>query len=182
MQKKITNFSIFLMSVSVWLTSCHWQPEEKTQSYNPKASTYNVQLGLAYLQQGNRQRAKQKLLKALQQSPNSPEANDAMAFYLENTQDIHDAEKYYQQAIHFSPHNGASLNNYGTFLCRQKIYNKADIYFRKAIAEPTYLNTAKAYENAGLCALAASHNDRARYYFKKAKEQDPNLKLSIEEF
>lgn len=173
-------YGLIIFFVTIVLSSCQ-MPEPHTAKNNPKASAYNVQLGLAYLQQGNRQRAKQKLLTALAEDPQSATANDALAYFFESIQDGQQADKYYQRAIQFAPASGAALNNYGTFLCRQARYQEANAYFLKAIADTQYLNTALAYENAGLCALAANHLQEARYYFKKALAEDPSLTRSSAE-
>lgn len=135
-----------------------------------------MQLGLAYLKQGNRQRAKQKLLTAVAEDPNSPYANEALGYFFEQTHEIKQAEWYYNKALQMAPNSGAILNNYGDFLCHQKKYAEANQYFLKAASDPNYLNTALAYENAGICALAAHHPNEAKKYFKIALEQDPSLK------
>ena len=41
--------------------------------------------------------------------------------------------------------------------------------------DPNYLNTAKAYENAGLCAQQIPDIDKATKFFMLAVKQDPNL-------
>ena len=56
-----------------------------------KAASYNIQLGLGYLKQGDRPRAKKKLLTALKQEPNSADANAAMAYYFEQTSELEQA-------------------------------------------------------------------------------------------
>ncbi len=178
-----SNIKIFIITILHFaLISCvsnEIKPVDNT--HNPKAAAYNVQLGLAYLEQDNRQRAKQKLLMAMAEDPNSPAVNDALAYYFEKTQDFPDADKYYQQAVQLDPKAGAALNNYGAFLCRQAHYKEANAYFLKAIADTQYVNTALAYENAGLCAVAANQWDDAKHYFKKALAQDPSLQQSSEE-
>jgi len=167
---------IALIFLILLLTSCHLAiNNNNSNDNNIEASAINTQLGLAYLKQGNRQRAKQKILMALQESPNSLMANDAMAYYFENVQDMQHADYYYQQALQFYPESGAALNNYGAFLCRQKQYDLATSYFLKAAADLHYLNTGLIYENAGLCALSAKHYSEAKKYFKKALEYDPHL-------
>lgn len=170
----IKNPTLLIMLLTIFLSACQTEAPS-TSAYNPKASAYNMQLGLGYLKQGNRQRAKQKLLTAVAQAPNSPYANEALAYYFEKTQEINQAEYYYQKAIQLAPKTGAILNNYGTFLCRQKQYQEAFNYFLKAVSDPEYLNTALAYENAGICAEAAHDSSAAKAYFKKALEQDPSL-------
>ena len=146
-----------------------------------KAAVFNMQLGLGYLKQGNRPHAKKKLLTALEQKPNSPDINAAMAYYLEQTNDLEHAKKYYLKAISLSSNSGAQLNNYGTFLCRQGDYKKAEDYFVKAVNDPQYVNTAGAYENAGLCVLAIPDEEKAKFYFNKALGQDPSKNESLYE-
>jgi type IV pilus assembly protein PilF len=146
-----------------------------------KAASFNVQLGLGYLKQGDRPRAKKKLLTALEQEPKSPDANSAMAYYLEQTSESEQAKKYYLKALSLAANGGAQLNNYGAFLCRQGDFKKAEYYFLKATSDLHYVHTAGAYENAGLCALSVPDTDKARIYFTKALNQDPSRKVSLYE-
>jgi type IV pilus assembly protein PilF len=146
-----------------------------------KAAAYNMQLGLSYLNQGDRPRAKVKLLTALKQEPTSAQAHAGMAYYFEQTNEISQAKKYYLKAISLSSDEGAQLNNYGTFLCRQGDYKTAEIYFLKAVKDMNYVHTAGAYENAGFCALAIPNNEKAQFYLTKALDQDPLRRESLYE-
>ena len=146
-----------------------------------KAASYNVQLGLAYLKQGDRPRAKKKLLTALEQEPKSPDVHSAMAYYFEQISEPVQAEKYYLKAISLASNSGAQFNNYGAFLCRQGDYKNAEQYFLKAVNDLHYIHTAGAYENAGLCALSVHDIGKARHYFTKALNQDPSRKVSFYE-
>lgn len=146
-----------------------------------EAAGYNVQLGLEYLKQGNISRSKRKLLLAMQQSPNSPEVNAAMGYFMEKTNDKINAKIYYLKALSAAPGRGAQLNNYGAFLCRQGQYAQAETYFLKAVKDVQYEHTAGAYENAGLCALATSDDAKAADFFMKALQQDHSRKQSIYE-
>lgn len=185
---KVLPLPLLLILSSVYLTGC--QNIVASSPENTKASVYNIQLGLAYLEQGNRQRAQQKLLTAMAQAPTSPTANEALAYYFEQVQETQQADTYYQRAISLSSHaypreyheeQSAAFNNYGAFLCRQGQYDVANTYFLKAIANPNYLNMALAYENAGLCAVAAHHTQQAMDYFEKALAHDPSLTRSSEQ-
>ncbi|MFY7697879.1 MAG: type IV pilus biogenesis/stability protein PilW [Legionella sp.] len=158
------------------------QRETNSKINNKEASSYNTQLGLAYLKQGNRPRAKHKLLLAMAQDPNSPSVNASMGYYLEQSGEIAEAKRYYLKAISLSSADGAQLNNYGAFLCRQKQYHDAEKYFLQATRDPHYEHTAGAYENAGLCALAIPDYSKASLYFSKALEQDPSRRESLIEF
>lgn len=159
------------------LQSCQVLNKSKTHD----AASYNTQLGLAYLNQGDRPRAKRKLLTALAQAPDSPEANASMAYFLEKCGDMERAAVYYRKAMALAPKNGAQLNNYGAFLCRRGQYSQAESYFLKAIDDVQYIHTAGAYENAGICAAAIPNYTKAKMYFVKALEQDPSRRQSLYE-
>lgn len=168
------------------MQACHQQADlrieqPKRAQKRTDAATYNVQLGLAYLKQDDRPRAKRKLLTALDLAPHSPEVNAAMAYYLEKTGEINKARLFYQKALAYAPNSGAQLNNYGTFLCRQGNYQEAERYFLKAVKDVRYVNTAGAYENAGLCTAAIPDYDKAKHYFAKALEQDSRRKQALYE-
>lgn len=146
-----------------------------------EAALYNTQLGMAYLEQGDRVRAKRKLLKALIQAPNSPEVNASMAWFMDKSGELKQAQVYYQKAMALAPGKGAQLNNYGAFLCRRGQYSKADVYFLRATKDANYEHTAGAYENAGLCVALIPDDKKAAIYFSKALEQDPTRKQSLYE-
>lgn len=175
---------LLLLLSSLLLQSCQHNDEDKKENTIKEArfddaAKYNTQLGLAYLNQGDRSRAKRKLLLALSQAPESPGVNEAMAYYMEKSGDVEQAEIYYHKAMSLSKHAGTQLNNYGTFLCRQGKYRASEKYFLKAVKDIAYDHTAGAYENAGLCVLAIQDEKNAAIYFTKALEQDPSRGQSL---
>ncbi len=177
---------LFLIVGLFFLQSCEQNTEEKNEPVSKKynreeAATYNTQLGLAYLKQGDRSRAKRKLLLALKQAPESPNVNASMAYFMEKSGEMDDAQAYYKKAITLSAGSGAQFNNYGAFLCRREKYQQAEGYFLKAVKDMQYENSAAAYENAGLCAMAIPDYEKATQYFTKALEQDPSRRQSLYE-
>lgn len=178
---RITIISLFFM-----LCSCQMEQQvEKTQDNGKKnlvrAASYNMQLGMAYMKQGDRPRAQSKLQQALKQNPDSVETNMALAYFFEEGKQFDKAKRFYQKAIAISPDSGAALNNYGAFLCRQGQYQEANRYLLKASEEASYVNAAGALENAGLCALLSKKSDDAIVYFQKALDQDGNRQTSFVE-
>ena len=168
------------------LQSCLYHSDLKaTRSIQAKkrdeASSYNVQLGMGYLKQGDSPRAKRKFLGALALAPDSAEANGAIAWYFEKTGDLAKAAKYYQKALHLAPGSGSQLNNYGAFLCRTGKYRESETYFIKAVDDEHYINTAGAWENAGLCVAAIPDYSKAELYLTRALEQDARRKQSLYE-
>jgi type IV pilus assembly protein PilF len=143
-----------------------------------RAAKFNLQLGLGYLEQGDVERAKGKLLRAYEQAPKSPEVHYNIAHFYYLIDENATADYHFKQAIYYSHHNnnsvlGTAYNNYGVFLCQTKRYKEADQNFQLAIADLQYADTSSAYENAGLCALKTGDKQQAQAYFEKALKTNP---------
>ncbi len=184
MRKSI--FFWLVIVVVVYLQACQSHLEANQQAAIKEqrlrdAAIYNKQLGLAYLRQSDRPRAKRKLLRALELAPNSPDVNAAMGYFLEKIGDTDKATYFYKKALSLAPNSGAQYNNYGAFLCRKGQYKEAEKFFIKAVDDVHYSHSAAAYENAGLCATAIPDYGKAMFYFKKALAEDPERKQSIAE-
>jgi len=144
-----------------------------------EASKINAQLGVYYLDKGLYKRAKEKLLLSLKQYPEYGPNLTAMAYYYERTGDPKLADQYYTKAVKISNGNGYVLNNYGTFLCREKKYDQAIAYFNQAIQDKDYLNSGESYENAAMCAENMPNKKLAINYYEKALQKNPNLQNSL---
>src|SRR4051812_29194141 len=77
---------------------------------NHAAANTNAKLGLAYLQKGYYSMAKEHFLLAIQEDPNAAAPWYSMAYYLEKTGNVDEAQKYYQKAIDVNLHSGAAKN------------------------------------------------------------------------
>lgn len=161
------------------LMGCTPYSSQFKQTSAQQTALLNVELGLGYLEQGERARAKTKLTHACALAPHLPETKGAMAYFREIVGDHRDADCLYRQAIQVATHKGAVYNNYGAYLCRQARYKEADIFFQKALQDKTYARTAEVYENAGLCVLKSSDAPdallaaKAMHYFTQALQNDP---------
>lgn len=82
------------------------------------------------------------------------------------------AESRYRAALKVAPNNGHVYHNYGTYLCKQGEYEKANQYFLDAVTRPNYYQIAESYENAGLCALKNKQFKNAQRYFEKSLEHE----------
>ena len=138
------------------------------------AAKTRIQLGMGYLNKGQMAPAKFNFEKAIELSPNDPDAYLAMAYYYETVGDRISAEKTYQKLLSGHGNNPDVLNNYGTFLCRNKNYSDADEMFMRAVAQPRYLKMDDSYENAGICAVQAGQKAKATEYYRKALSYNPN--------
>ena len=198
-KKKIKLTLIFLsIGLAVFLSSCAFESDSKANdsslgtmgSYSavnlPRSAKYNVQLGLGYLEQGDVERAKDKLLKAINQAPRMPEAHYNLAHFYYLIGEYEMADQHFKQAIDYSQDSGnnpgvlgTARNNYGVFLCQTKKYQEAEQQFLMAIDDSSYIDTASAYENAGLCAQQAGNKQLAHNYFDKAIKQNPLSSKSL---
>lgn len=133
-----------------------------------------ISLGLGYLENRNMIKARENLELAVRHSPNYYRAHLSMAHYYEVVSENDKARASYEVALRHDSRNGNVLNNYGTFLCKQGEFEKADRYFNKAIKQPYYYLVSASYENAGFCALKAQHIEKATTYFQRALDHDPN--------
>lgn len=156
----------------------HTQKEPTVKADLPKAAMLNVEMGQAYLAQGDISRAKKKFVHALELQPKMPEAHSAIGYFYETVGDMQEAEKHHNLAITFGNNKGRFYNNFGTFLCRQKRFKEADRAFNNALKDKQYIKTAEVLENAGLCALQGQDQNKAFDYLKSAVKHDPKRALA----
>lgn len=174
----VLGLGISVLSLSGCVTMTE-QGQAELRSTPIEMAESRIALGLGYLEQGNRVRARQSLQKALQHAPHYYRAQLSMAHYFEIVGETSAAQQLYQTALREHPRNGNVLNNYGAFLCKQGEYSRADQYFMRAVEQPYYYLIPASYENAGFCALTSGDKQKAYYYFERSLDHDPNRVRSI---
>jgi len=145
--------------------------EKKLQN----AAALNVQLGIAYLHQGNLTLAKEKLDKAMKEGPREPSAHSAMALLYDRMGKPSDADREFREALRLAPHDPDTLNNYAVYLCRTGRTDEGVKYFLDAANNALYSTPAAAFTNAGVCLRAAKRYDQATAQFQKALSVRPNF-------
>lgn len=118
---------------------------------NPEAARANVQLGVAYIQQGNLAVAKEKLERALKQAPRSVDVHTAMAFLYERLDKPQKAEEEYETAMKLAPASSDVRNNYAVFLCGHGKVDKALVQFGIAAKDRLYATPWAALTNSAVC-------------------------------
>ena len=97
----------FLLSgavAAVLVAACGNSPIEPEKSRGDNAAAINVQLGYAYLQQGNLALAKEKFERAEKQNPRDANVHNALALLYERLGKPKEVEAHYRAALHLAPH------------------------------------------------------------------------------
>ncbi len=138
-----------------------------------RAADVNTRLGVGYFERGDYQVALEKLERAVELDPAHVPAYVTLALIEEQLGRDSRARRYYREAVSLAPEDGATLNGYAAFLCRQGEYREADEIFRRAINDPFYDTKEVVYANAGSCAIRAGRLDEAESYLRQALEVAP---------
>ena len=138
------------------------------------AAKYNIQLGTAYLQQGNYSLAKEKLERSLQQNPKDPDVHTSLALLYDRTGDPKLADKHFKEALRLAPDKPDISNNYAVYLCKNKRYDEGVDRFMAVAANKFYRTPEVALTNAGVCLRQAQKLDEAQQKFVGAIHARPN--------
>jgi type IV pilus assembly protein PilF len=138
------------------------------------AAAYNVQLGLAYMNQGDLARAKDKLDRAYSQDPNSADVRSARALLFERMGETSQADAEFRAALRLAPHDPNMVNNYAVYLCQRGRTEEGVKRFLEAAHNALYPTPEAAYTNAGVCLRAAKRDEEARVNFTRALQVQPN--------
>jgi type IV pilus assembly protein PilF len=144
-----------------------------------KAASTRLSLGLRYLAQGDYDKAKFNLDKALNHTPNSDNVLRGYAWYYEQVNEIKLAEEYYQKALKINRRNPALLNQYGVFLCRQDKLEESLAMFEASVKILKSKDVSSTYENAATCNFMAGKKDLAEQLYRKALNHNPEQRDSL---
>lgn len=172
--------SIVLLASMLVLGGCATtSEEERFSSSMDRAAQINTQLGVGYMQQGQNQLAREKLLRALDQDPRYAPAHRAMAELYVRLGDPDEAENHYRRSLRLDSENPETRNNYGVFLCDHGRYGEADRQFRRAAQNRDYSTPEYAWTNAGVCARMDGKDDQAEEYFRNALRLNPGFHSAL---
>ncbi len=139
------------------------------------ASTYNMQLGMAYLNQGDLGLAKEKLDRAMKENPGDPNVHSAMAMLEDRLGHPDKADQEFKAALNLGPRSPDVLNNYAVYLCRTGRTDEGVKYFEEAAHNALYRTPEAAYTNAGVCLRGAKRDTQAAMSFQRALQARPNF-------
>ena len=146
----------------------------KDESPEVAAGKYNVQLGTAYLQQGNYALAKEKLERSLKQNPKDPDVHTSLGLLYDRTGDLKLAEKHYKEALRLAPEKPDLSNNYAVYLCKNGRVDEGVGRFMAVASNHYYRTPEVALTNAGVCLRSAKRLDEAEKKFAGAIRARPN--------
>ncbi len=115
------------------------------------AASYNVQLGIAYLNQGEIALAKDKLDRALAENPDSADVHSARAMLFARMSEPSKADAEFRTALRLAPQDPNIVNNYAVYLCQHGRFDEGVKRFEEAAHNALYRTPESAYTNAGVC-------------------------------
>lgn len=138
------------------------------------AAADNVKLAMAYMQEGNLQRAKEKLDRALQEDPANPNLHSVMAMFYERINDQKKAENEIHEAMRLAPNDPGPVLFYGVYLCDQHRVDEGITRMLQVARDPLYRTPEAAYTDMGVCLLTAHRDEEAESAFKRALAARPD--------
>jgi len=146
----------------------------KQENPTESAAKTNIQLGIAYLQQGNYAVAREKLERSLKQNPKDPDVHTGLGLLYDRTGETKLADKHYQEALRLAPDNPDVSNNYAVYLCKRGRVDDGVERFAAVAANKYYRTPEVALTNAGVCLRGAKRLDEAQAKFAAAIKARPD--------
>jgi len=144
-----------------------------------EVASANLNLGIAYLKQGQYESALDKLEKARAADPDYPATYNVLGLLYQQINVPKKAEGYFKKALSLNSSDSPTLNNYGNFLCQQDRIEESEKTFLKAAANPLYSSPEIAITNAGLCLYSHQRKDKAKEYFQQALQLNPQVPQAL---
>jgi type IV pilus assembly protein PilF len=138
-----------------------------------------AQMGGEYLREGQPAVALRKLQRGLEIDPDNPQVHAVLGRLYEQLGETRLADRHYARASALEPQNPYYRNAWGSFLCQQQEYDKADQQFRLALENPLYDRPWAASTNAGVCAFRAGRVEQAETYLRAALGSNPRIPLAL---
>ena len=162
------------LASAVWLLAAGCGNTSMDTQASATAGAANLQLGSAYLRQGNLPVAKDKLERAVKEAPRDPAVHGLLAMLYQRLGDPQRAESEYRTALTLAPRDPEQLNNYAVFLCGAGRVDEGVSRFQEAARNPLYRTPWAAYANSGVCLRSAHRDAEAEALFRRALQVRPD--------
>jgi type IV pilus assembly protein PilF len=127
-----------------------------------------VDMGVAYLREGQTATALKKLKKAIKVDPRYAQAHNVIAIVYERLDETELANEHYTKAVRLQPKDPFIRNARGSFFCKQGHFEAAEKEYQTALNNPLYPTPWVAMTNAGLCAERNDDKEQAERYYRQA--------------
>ncbi len=145
-----------------------------TSSEESPATAY-TQLGMAYLQRDDLDRAQQAFGRAIDLAANDPDALQGLALIYQRQGETASADQYFQRALSARPSFTQARNNYAAFLFSQNRIPQACEQLEQASTDLRYERRAQLFTNLGQCRQRQSENSAALLAYQRALQLDERL-------
>lgn len=164
----------------VMLSGCAVQPLGPVDEQQAiRAAQANTEIAAYHLQRGAYAQALEKIERALAQAPDYAAAHLIAAELNARLEQTAVAKRHYQRALQLQPNDGAALNNYAAFLCRDSQIDQALDLWSLAASDPLYSGRAMALANAGRCLANVGRWAAARRYWQESLALNPDYAPAI---
>ena len=165
---------LWMIAAAFFLTACASNPSpEQPKSDDRSRSQIYLELGVAYLQQGENRKALRKLKEAKSLAGDDARIYNALGLAYQQLGFDDQAEQAFQEALDLNPKNPQVRNNYGVFLAKMGAYKRARRQFEGALEDPLYNNPENAYYNLGWLARREGEPEKAEDMLRTALRLRP---------
>ncbi|MBQ0799770.1 MAG: type IV pilus biogenesis/stability protein PilW [Porticoccaceae bacterium] len=171
----LTGCTTTTTSTSRTLTSSNSSSSQKDRSQ--AALEDYIQLGVAYLQQGNREQAQGNFKRALDIDGRSAAAHNGMALLYQLNREFELAEKHYKNVINYDPDFTRGRNNYAVFLVRQNRLDDAYQQLLIAAEDLYYPRRTQIFLSLGEVASALGKKSEALAAWERVIGLNPKIAM-----
>ncbi len=165
---------VLVLMTSLLLVGCVTEGgDDRPKPSAKEASLANLNLGAAYLRQGDAEGAVNKLQRAVDLDEHNAQAQATLALAYERIGRDDEADQHYRLALRHSSDDAVIDNLYGAYLCRNGRLDEAQTYLLRAANNPRYRTPEAAYTNAGICAVRNESWEEAEEFFRSALRNNP---------
>lgn len=142
-------------------------------------ATLYVELGIAYLNEGQPAIALKKLNKGISLDPENAQAHNVMGILYERLGEMELAGQYFARAVELQPQDPYIRNARGSYFCNQGHYEEAAEEFESALSNPLYHTPWVAMTNAGLCMERSGDMVVAEQYYRRALKKNDKFHSAL---
>jgi type IV pilus assembly protein PilF len=138
-----------------------------------RRASVRLELAGLYFQRGQGETALEEVNRALAAKPELAPAHNLRGLILASLDQAVAAERAFQRSLQLAPADGATMHNYGWFLCQQRRFSEGDAQFINAVAQPLYRDAPRTFLAQGVCQARAGQWGDAERSLSRSFELDP---------